>query len=510
MTVFDGLVAEADTAAGRLSGEVDDALGLCIFRGIPYADPRVGPARFGPPPPLTAWSGTRSAQRFGPAAIQATRVPGGPLAAAFGVPDGEESEDCLTLNVWTPGCDEGSRPVLVWVHGGAFRMGSSSAPAYDGSLLAERGDAVVVTLNYRLGILGFLACEELGTANAGLADQIAALEWVQREIRAFGGDPERVTVLGESAGAKSIECLLAAPSARGLFHGAILQSTYDTPMEPEDGYDHARRLAAHLGFGPDEMHRLKEVPAERLMAADAEVVAAAGPPQIGSGGSGPVIDGQLLPTSPVHAIRQGAAVSVPTIIGTTLDEARLFAALDPSGSGLDEAAASRRLLELLDAHPDDNALAEQAAEAYRAEREARGRDTSPDDLVVDAMTDRMFRQHSIRLAEALSGHSTDTWMYLFTWESPAAGGRLGACHAIDIAFAFGTASAMGELVGDGTEGLTETVQDLWLTLAHDGAPSSPTIGEWPPYQTTGRATLELGESPTVLDAPADAVRMIWQ
>ena len=502
---------EIPTADGTLRG-LRDPDGMVRLRGVPFAAPPVGEGRFAPPAPVEPWSGSRDATRFGPVSVQAGLGGESSLSAAFGVVgEMRTSEDCLTLNVWTPGADDARRPVLVWIHGGAFRMGSGSSPVYDGTTLARRGDVVVVTLNYRLGLLGFLASPELGTANCGLLDQVAALRWVQREIGALGGDPANVTIFGESAGGKSVECLLAMPEARGLFHRAIVQSTYGSPTGLDTAAKRATDIATELGLGPGTIEGMRTVPLERLLAAEAAVAAAAGHPAIGAGGGGPVVDGITLPGEPIEAVRRGLASDVPLLVGTTLDEARLFAAMSPLVGEVDEHTLPDRLLPLMGVGDSDGGLAHRAVAAYRTARHDLGRALEPSGIMVDALTDRMFRQHSLDLAEAWAERGTPTYSYLFTWESPVADGRLGACHAVELGFVFGTLDVIARFCGDGpeAEALAERVQDAWLAMARAGSPATPSLPDWPRFDPERRATMALGAAVEVIDAPMHDIRQVW-
>lgn len=498
-----------ETTSGPVVGE-DLPGGGAAFRGIPFAAPPLAARRFAPPEPAEPWSEPRDAVRFGNASVQVTA--GGGLGM-FGPGELPTDEDCLTLNVWSPGLDDTRRPVMVWIHGGAFRLGTAGAPMYDGRRLAERGDVVVVSANYRLGLLGFLASPELGAANLGLLDQVAALRWVQREIERFGGDPDRVTVFGESAGAKSVECLLAMPAARGLFHRAILQSTYATSLDLEPVAARTREIAARMDIPADDLERLRTADLDALLGAEAEVLAAAGPAAVGSGGGGPVVDGEHLPIAPIDAVAEGVAREIPLLLGTTLDEARLFAAmgsLATGGPSLDEPGLLDHLARLLGTDPASE-RARGALVAYREARLDRGQTAEPPDIAVDAMTDRMFRQHSLRLAEAAARHG-ETYMYLFTWPSPVAGGVLGACHGIEIPFVFGTLGLEGGFGVDGEEAaaLSDAVQDAWLSFAKGGPPTSEGLDEWPAYATDGRATMVLGTECRVEEAPMEAIRRAWE
>jgi len=316
------------TSYGRLQGAHED--GVAVYRGIPFARPPLGALRFRPPERAERWSGVRDATRFGPASYQANR----PLAPVLGIVVPNQSEDCLTLNVWTPAPAGARRPVLVWIHGGAWVIGAGSEAIYDGAGLARRGDVVVVTINYRLGPFGFLRARELGggldsTGNEALLDQIAALEWIRDEIAAFGGDASDVTVFGNSAGAVNIACMLTTPRARGLFHRAILQSgSLNLTRPPVAAVEIARLLLKELGIPPERAHDLVDVPARVLAAAHDAIGGRTVVPPFS-----PVADDDLIPSRPFAAIAEGAARGIPLIVGTNLEEMKLYRFLDP---GIDE------------------------------------------------------------------------------------------------------------------------------------------------------------------------------
>ena len=322
------------TSYGLIQGVQEGS--LLSWKGIPYAQPPLGKRRFLPPQPPEAWSGVLQATHFGPMAMQPASMPAELLRRL------SMSEDCLTLNIWSPGADSPLRPVLVWIHGGGWLIGSGRL--HDGTSLATLGDVVVVTLNYRLGPFGFLHLAEFGgekyatSGNCGLLDQIAALQWVQDNIAAFGGDPHRVTVFGESAGAMSIGTLLASPLAQGLFQQAILQSGSLGPIRRRaEATELARTFLQILDVSPQDLSPLEDIPAERLVEA-----ASALPDWQGTTGAGdmihfaPVIDGVMLPRPPLQAIASGAAKHIPLIIGTTRDECLFYPFADPTWREADD------------------------------------------------------------------------------------------------------------------------------------------------------------------------------
>ena len=503
----DGARTVVDTATGKVEGLSEG--GLHIFRGIPYAEPPTGERRFTAPVPPQPWIGVRPATEFGNWAPQPP-----PASSISGVAPGAQDEDCLTLNIWTPGADDARRPVMVWIHGGGFISGSGAAPLYSGAPLAGRGDVVVVTVNYRLGILGFLAHSDLAdddadgaSGNWGLLDQVAALRWVRDNIAAFGGDPDNVTIFGESAGGMSVADLLVMPSARGLFRRAIVQSGPPNAIELERAETVTAKLVAELGVASPAA--LRAVPTERLLEAQAALVAerrAAGLPLV------PVVDGTSIPVSPQSAIADGAAAGVELLIGTNLDEAKMWMVADPANRDPDEEVLHRRIDAIfrandVDISPDD------AIDAYRAARQGRGDDASPRELWSAIQTDRMFRIGSVRAAEAQGAHAS-TYMYLFTATSPAMGGALGSCHALEIPFALGTYTTPGmdRFAGTGpeVERLSAQMSDAWLAFARAGNPAHDGIPAWPAYDAGTRATMVFGVETHVENAPYEDERRFWE
>jgi para-nitrobenzyl esterase len=466
------------TATGRLRGEAGPE-GF-VFRGVPYAAPPSGLQRFRAPEPAAPWAGVRDALEFGPAPPQ-RRIPW--LANLLpGLGSGAQSEDCLSLNVWTPGLDDRARrPVMVWLHGGGFTIGSGTEPWYDGRRLSQRGEVVVVTVNYRLGMFGSLCGSEVlgagwdGAANCGLRDQIAALEWVRENIEGFGGDPANVTVFGESAGAMSVSALLACPAAQGLFRRAIAQSGAAHNVSPaEFAARVAERLLQRLELRPADAHRLAELPVDQLLTAQLGVELESWADPAGHHlPFAPTVDGALLPRAPLAAIAEGSAADVDLLVGTNRDEWNLFQFLDPELGVLDDAGFVRRCEALLTV--DGDAL----ARAYRAAHP----EATPWTRWLVLRTDWTFRIPARRLAEAQARHRPDTYSYLFTWASAALGGDLGACHALELPFVFdthhvGTTSAFTG-TGPEVQRLTALIQEAWLAFARTGSPAHADLGEWP-------------------------------
>ncbi|MBV9951316.1 MAG: carboxylesterase/lipase family protein [Acidimicrobiia bacterium] len=498
--------ATTRTLQGRVEGERSGD--VSVFRGIPYAASTSGAARFAPPRPPEPWDGVRPCRTAGPIAPQNPSA----LETMLGSDGSTGDEDCLSLNVFTPDCDDAGRPVMVWIHGGAFVTGTGSIPWYDGARLAARG-VVVVTINYRLGALGFLHLEGIapgfdGAGNAGLLDQIAALEWVRDNVSGFGGDPDQVTIFGESAGAMSVACLLAAPAARGLFRRAILQSGAGAHVhEPERATAVAQKFLAEAGVGPGDVDRLRELSVADLLAAQQRLSEST--PFDDGLPLQPVVDGTVLVDRPHRAIGAGHAAGVDVLIGTTAEEMNLFLLMDPGLGSLDEAGLSARA----DARfvPAGRKPGEALA-VYRQDRP----DAPVRDVLCALLTDFTFRIPAIRLADAQLTQHPGVWMYLFTYRTPAFGGQLGSCHALEIPFVWdnldarGAAMFVGE-VDDGLRALATQMADAWVAFATSGVPAAPGLPEWPRYDADRRATMRFDVGAVeVLDDPGRAERELWQ
>jgi para-nitrobenzyl esterase len=502
------------TRQGKLEG--DRHRGVERFKGIPFARPPIGPLRFQAPQPPQAWNGIRDATAFGPAAPQI-----GPvhrlIRGMIGVAGSRQSQDCLYLNVWTPRADAERRPVLVWIHGGAFILGSGSTALYSGSRLAARGDVVVVTINYRLGALGFLCWDVIHggadrpPANVGIRDQIAALEWVRDNIDQFGGDPENVTIFGESAGAMSTGTLLGVPAARPLYHKAILQSGAAHNVSSQSKAARAAEYFLEALAGEDvSLEGLVSLPVTRLMQAQMEATRRVGLDD-GMMAWQPCVDGDLIPEQPLVAIDRGDAGDKPVLIGTNRDEFSLFTFLDRDRlSDKDLAERLRRIAER--AGGDADALVERILGVY-GPRTGR-RDPGANRRWIQLQNDRIFHYPATRLAEAQSDHQEKTFSYLFEWAPPLIGRALGACHGLELPFVFGTTGTglvRAALVADRSAGsLGDYIQDAWTSFARVGRPDRGQLPEWPAYTRRRRHTMSLGGGRGVLKDPHEGAREFWE
>lgn len=503
-------LSEVETRTGRLRGT--RVGGLHRFLGVPYARPPVGELRFCGPRPVTPWQGVRDARVPGPTPLQMSV----PFFRAANAGAGRQSEDCLYLNVWTPGLDDARRPVLVWIHGGGFLVGAGSTPIYDGASLAARGDIVVVTINYRLGALGHVHLKQaLGrdfkdAANAGSKDQAAALQWVQDNIEAFGGDAANVTVAGQSAGAMSIGALLGAPTARRLFKRAILQSgAAHNVMSGEQAREVAEVFLDALGPLRDR-RSLASVSASRVLRAqgitnrklmNATTLMA----------MTPCIDGDFITQHPFDAIESGALADTELLIGTTLDEWKLFGTVDAlAPSVLGDHFLRSRFMAVLDGLGAQVNSAEQALKEFRAAVKARGGGTSGYEVWNAFQSARVFHVPSSELAQRHSAAGGKAYSYLFKWRPRSLRLAVGACHALDVPFVFGLDNllltrAVGSLSASAPR-LSRRMQDAWVGFVRSGEPRSNYLPEWDAYCGEHRATMLLGRQCYVADSPLDAER----
>jgi para-nitrobenzyl esterase len=422
-------------------------------------------------------------------------------------------ENALLLNVFTPAIDDTPRPVMIWIHGGAFTAGAGSIPWYSGANLARTGDVVVVTINYRLGAFGFLHLDEVlgaefaGSSNNGIRDQIAAIQWVRDNIASFGGDPTNITLFGESAGGMSIGTLLGTPGVAAMIRNAIPQSgAAETVMTTDASSRVADAMLTQLGLTASSADALLELPVADILKAQAVVSTQAVSPDDFRLAFSPAVDGVVLPTAPAQAVRDGAAANVHVLVGTTADEYRLFSLMDRARGPLTDEHVTSRVAKIVGADRAADALA-----VYRRNRPG----ASIDDVWNDFATDWIFRIPAIRLAEAQSAHQGDTYSYLFSYKSTAFNGALGACHAIDVPFVFGNLRRRGVdmLLGpisEETEALERATVAAWLSMAHNGSPACDELPEWTPYSTSHRTVMELGTTQRVLDDPGSDERQLWE
>lgn len=472
------------TTAGKLRGAVDD--GIAVFKGIPYAAPPVGERRFRRPAPVEPWTETRDALAYGPSCPQPSQRPPGWSQ------EEREDEDCLYLNVWTPDASTATkRPVMVWIHGGGYAIGSGSWPLYDGAALARRGDVVVVTVNHRLGPLGYLHLDGLvdgegfeASGNNGMLDLVAVLEWVRDEIGAFGGDPGNVTLFGESGGGAKISVLLAMPAARGLFHRAAIQSGPGLRVtKPARSTEQAKKLLAELGIAEGGgTSALWSIPAERFVEAGGAV---------GRMGFSPVLDGTVIPSHPGDALADGSATDVPVLIGCNRDES---AGMLPKE--LDDAGLRTRLAAYGDDHVDE------ILDVYRGLFP----DASNVDILSFVLTDSRMRYGSIRLAELKGkGTASPVFQFFFTYEL---GGRAG--HGYEIAFVFDNIREPISHPSPARLALAEQMSEAWIAFARDGDPGHAGIPKWPAFTPPERSTMVFGrEGATLVEDPSGAARELW-
>jgi para-nitrobenzyl esterase len=496
------------TRLGEVRGTV--TAGIHVFKGVPYAAPPFGARRFLPPVPASPWPGVRHAVEWGPEPPQPRPPADGPVAGMVWDP-ATPGEDCLNLNVWTPDPTATGLPVMVWIPGGMFEVGTGAT--YDGSRFARDG-VVCVTINYRVGPEGFMYLAD-GHPNLGLQDQIAALEWVRDNIAAFGGDAQTVTIFGESAGAMSVGTLLAVPRAEGLFRRAICQSgAADRVIPAASALRMGVFLAERLGVAATREAMATVTPDAMLAAAaglkadllsdpdpvrwDSEVVASMLPWQ-------PVVDGMFLPAPPIERIASGASAAVDVMIGSNVDDWRLFVVVN----GSFERVTDEVLAGPIDRYAFESAAAYGITGAALAAYRDRYPAAAPAELLSFIETDWWCRIPAIRLAEAHAPAGALTFMYEFEWASPVFGGMFGACHALELPFVFdtldlGPRQMMGGLLGDAPpQALADAMHRGWVAFAATGDPG------WPRYDRERRATMRFDTVSRVVDDPRSFERDLW-
>jgi len=487
--------AVVDTTEGKVRGVVSN--GVQVFRGIPYAASTAGVNRFMPPRKAEPWTGVRDAFQNGHSSPQVAPAPG---AIGWGLRgSAAQGEDCLVLNVFTNGVNDGrKRPVMMWIHGGGYAYGSGSSLGYDGANLARAGDVVVVCINHRLNIVGQLYLGAAGpefadSGNVGMLDIVASLQWVRDNVARFGGDPGNVTIFGQSGGGGKVSTLLAMPSAKGLFHKAIVESGSTLKqMTKDDAQKTTDRVMAALGLRAAQGAEVQKLPMQTLLAAMGGGGAAAG-----GGGMrlGPVVDGHALPRDPFDPDAPEVSADVPMIVGTTETEGSYFA--PPELLSLDEAAVRSRLRERLGKDGDG------IFDLFRKNRPA----ATPSEIyfTISAFPSNAHVQAERKAAQ----RKAPAFLYQIRWRTPVEGGRRLSPHCIEIPFAMQNHWQLPEMVGTGPElqPLADKVSGAWLAFARTGNPSHPGIPKWPAYNASDRSTMHMDNEWRVVNDPDRAERL---
>jgi para-nitrobenzyl esterase len=492
----------ADTAFGKIRGA--DVEGIKIFKGVPYGASTAGKNRFMPPTDPARWTGVRDALEFGPSAPQtepgARRSTSDLAVAGAGLK--AEGEDCLVLNIWTPAIpvigDGRRRPVMVWCHGGGFATGSGSSPVTDGTNLARRGDVVVVTINHRLNVLGFTYLAESGgqdfaqSGDVGMLDIVHALAWVRDNIAQFGGDPNTVTVFGQSGGGRKVATLLAMPSAKGLFHRAIIESGPTIKLvERAQAARVAAELFAKLGLNKSQVRDLQNLPVDRVMGAYFAVIRSMNVDQMTMGFS-PTVDGNVLPHHPFHPTAADVSPTVPLMLGHTRTELTGLGANAALFSLTDDGLRSRI----------GSLLGESAGPVIDVYRKANPGAT-PSDIYFLIASDNRYGAPVMKIAERRAALGTaPVYLYYFRWESPVDGGRLKSPHTIEIPFAFDNLKASRLTAGSPqAPALADKVSDAWIAFARSGDPNTSKLPRWPPFRSANRPTMVFDNQSSVQNDP---------
>jgi len=495
-----------ETKSGIVRGA--SAGGVLAFKGIHYGASTEGAMRFMPPASPKPWTGIFDALQYGTMAPQnLSAATGSDIRIAMGdiFGPGGVGEDCLVLNVWTP-ILHGKRPVMVWLHGGGYTGGSDGAPTYDGTNLARKRDVVVVGINHRLNVFGYLYLGELGgekyadSGNVGMLDCVLALEWVRDNIARFGGDPNNVTIFGESGGGGKVSVLMAMPPAKGLFHKAIVESGSMLRVSTREEADAAaRKFLAKLNVAADRVDDLQKVPMNDMLAA---LKAMAGPNSIRLG---PVVDGRSLPRNPFDPDAPAQSASVPMLIGTNGTETTaLLGIADASLFSLNEADMRTKLKAYL--HLADDLQLDSLIVTYKRSRP----NATPSDIYFAVTTDRMMRMNAITQAERKAAqHAASAYMYIFAWQSPVLGGKLRSPHGIELAFVFDNTDKTTGMNGTGADlqPLADKVSSAWAAFARTGNPNTTSLPHWPAYDAKSRATMIFNDECKVMNDPGKDERL---
>jgi para-nitrobenzyl esterase len=492
--------ATVETNLGKVRAQTQ--AGVQAFRGVPYAASTAGANRFVPPAKREKWTGVKDCFDLGQRSPQRDSEFFGfvPKALEPMCPAEPMGEDCLVLNVWTPSANNRGntkRPVMVWLHGGGYTTGSGGFVCYNGQELARKHDVVLVTVNHRLTVFGYLYFAGIGgekyahASNVGMMDIVAALEWVRDNITSFGGDPNNVTIFGQSGGGGKVSALMAMPPAHGLFHKAIIQSGADVRgVSVEAANKSAELFLSKLNLKPDQIDQLQQMPVDQLLAA-----AAGGPPGTPGLALAPVVDGSTLPGGPFDPTAPELSVNVPLMIGTVETEVTFFPGqiLDP----IDDANLHARVRQMLAKASD--AQVDQVIAAYKS-----GRPGVPNTDVYLAMaSDATFRAGVVLEADRKAAQKAPVYQYYFTWHSPVEDGKLRAFHTLEIPFAFDVVDLASSMTGTGADRqpLADKVSGAWVSFARNGDPNHKLLPKWEPFDTNKRAIMVLNDECKLVNDP---------
>ena len=495
--------AIVETSSGKVRGNVVE--GINVFKGIPYGGSTTGSNRFMPPTRPAPWTDVRDVVAWGPTAPQtvgsgSTR-PGAPV----------ESEDCLVLNVFTPALGDGrKRPVMVWLHGGGFSTGSASSPVIDGTNLARTGDAVVVTINHRLNVLGFTSLAETFGADfasssaVGVLDIVASLQWVRDNIDRFGGDPNLVTIFGQSGGGRKVATLMAMPGAKGLFHRAIIESGAILRLTPpDDALKYTSLLLAELGLKPGEPRDLQNMPIDRLLQANAAVLAKMPERAPGWTANSPMEDGTIIPRQPWDPAAPAVSAAVPLLVGYVRTEETLYDRPTPEKLALDETGLKQRVGARLGVDP------QAVIDAYRKAHPT----ATPWDLHILIATDHPRGTYAREVAKRKAAQgAASAYCYRFDWETPEGGGHMRSPHNVEVAFVFNTIAAAGSLISKRSDAyaLANKVSAAWVAFARSGDPNVPALPRWPAYSASRRDTMLFNNESRVEQDPDREPRLAME